>query len=293
MIMLLTLILFWGNYVAVTPPLNPVNLNYIDLNETGDPSAQVLFFVHGSSSTKETWLPIIENLKSQYRIVAIDLRGHGESPMSLDSHYSLEEMVADVHSVVEKLKLKKIIFVAHSMGVRIVIPYTAKHQDRVKALILEDHDVRPAKKPVLPMSKMEELKSFKIEHSNIEEAKQELIKFGYNESRVEGYSKDGRIELRENESVKIKIHPYVRYIIRRYISASDKTQEYFKKIPSIPKLLLRAEKNSYATDQGVAEMLKVDPKLKVVKIPDSDHTIHASHTEDFINHLNEFIDSLD
>lgn len=272
--------------------IKPINLNYIDINETGDISAQVLLLVHGSGSSKATWSSIIKPLKSKYRIVAIDLRGHGDSPMPLDSDYSIEEMVADVNSVVEKLDLQRVIFVAHSMGVRIAVPYSARHRDRVKALVLEDLHVRPATKSDLTAEEVEKLKTFRTLHTSLDEAKQELLAFGYKETKIDKFLKDGRIEIKEDGNVKIKVHPYVNHITRNRVSASYETQESFKKITDTPKILMRAEKWSYATDEGVAEMQEVDSGLKVVKIAESVHSIHKSQTKEFLEILNGFIESL-
>ena len=76
-------------------------------------------------------------LSSQFRIITIDLRGHGESDAPL-WHYTLEQSADDVRSLLDHLKIQRALFVGLSMGGYILFAFYRKYAARVKGLILAD-----------------------------------------------------------------------------------------------------------------------------------------------------------
>lgn len=85
--------------------------------------------VHGIGSRKETWARLTESLVADYTCVAIDLRGHGESPTP-PVPYTLDDLIDDVEGVREKLGHEAIHIIGHSLGGQIGPGYAHRYPTR-------------------------------------------------------------------------------------------------------------------------------------------------------------------
>lgn len=88
---------------------------------TGGGPALVL--IHGITESHETWRPLIQPLADEYDVVAVDLRGHGESP--LGDAYDPITMATDVLETVTALGLSSPLVIGHSLGGVVASAYAA------------------------------------------------------------------------------------------------------------------------------------------------------------------------
>lgn len=93
----------------------------IDFERSGSGAAVVL--VHGITESKRTWDPLIERLAGSYDVVALDLRGHGQS--LTQAPYDVLTMASDVDDVVQSLQLREPLLIGHSLGGTVVSAYAA------------------------------------------------------------------------------------------------------------------------------------------------------------------------
>jgi pimeloyl-ACP methyl ester carboxylesterase len=93
-----------------------------------------LVFVHGWAGNKSFWQPQLDELKKKYKVVALDLAGHGESGKGRE-FYTVEAYAGDVAAVVEKLNLDRVVLIGHSEGGRICVRAARVLGDRVIGLI--------------------------------------------------------------------------------------------------------------------------------------------------------------
>lgn len=100
----------------------------------GEPS---LFFVHGLACAHEDWRLQSAHFRTQRRVVACDLRGHGSS-VDFDTGFDIETLGADVARLLDALALERVVLVGHSMGCRVVLEAAARCRRRVVGLALVD-----------------------------------------------------------------------------------------------------------------------------------------------------------
>jgi 3-oxoadipate enol-lactonase len=112
--------------------INDVTLAYMDRG-----SGLALVFLHAFPLNRMMWQPQEQALASAFRIVSIDLRGHGESDAPL-WHYSLEQAADDVCGLLDYLSITQAVFVGLSMGGYILFTLYRNHPQRVKGLVLAD-----------------------------------------------------------------------------------------------------------------------------------------------------------
>jgi len=273
---------------AITYSAQPVSLDFKVYDSAN--SQETLLCIHGAESTQATCQPILDaGLNNKYKVVTFDLRGHGKSPIgNLD--FSLQDIIADIEELVKKLGLLKFVLVAHSMGVRLALPYAAKHPEQVIGVVLEDLELKPRNKPNLKPDEIEKLRNFVKFHTDEKSVRDELAKFGY-EERFDSWKQDARIEQLNDGTLSININPYINYLFISRMTSLNIAYEAFVKLnmKNTPVLLLRAEINSCASEIGALEMQKLQPEMKHIFIPGSKHAIHKSHTELFIRYLSEFV----
>ena len=92
--------------------INGIELYYED---SGSPTATPIVLIHGFPFSHEMWRPQIELLKSKYRVIAYDVRGHGESEVG-GGQYLIEFFVEDLIGLLDHLKIEKTILCGLSMG---------------------------------------------------------------------------------------------------------------------------------------------------------------------------------
>ncbi len=114
--------------------LTGARLSVIDIWPEG--VQKTVMFVHGYAGCAETWEFQINHFARSYRVVAPDLRGHGQSDAPL-TQYTMPEMVDDLQTIADTLKLpEKFILVGHSFGGSICVEYANAHPERLEKLVL-------------------------------------------------------------------------------------------------------------------------------------------------------------
>jgi 3-oxoadipate enol-lactonase len=103
---------------------------------SGPAGAPPLVLLHGLTSRASTWDTVAPEFARHVRVVAIDLRGHGDSDRP--GAYSFELMRDDVLGVLDQLGLERVSLLGHSMGGTVAYLIAEKEPGRIARLILED-----------------------------------------------------------------------------------------------------------------------------------------------------------
>lgn len=114
----------------------PVRLSLVDVGPLSPPGRGTVVCIHGCAGHLEQWAPQIAHLAADYRVIAPDLRGHGQSQV-VASAYSLEEFLWDFTQLLTQLKVEEpFILMAHSFGGPIAITFAATQPQKVSRLVL-------------------------------------------------------------------------------------------------------------------------------------------------------------
>ncbi len=96
---------------------------------------RAVVLLHGFLGSHQIWKSTIDNLSKSYRVIAIDLPGHGQTPCFGYAH-SMEMMAKCVKAVLDALRLKKYVIIGHSMGGYTALAYADMFADNLKGLCL-------------------------------------------------------------------------------------------------------------------------------------------------------------
>ena len=97
-----------------------------------------LLFVHGSFINMNYWSAQIDYFKQQYKVLAIDLPGHGMSGKNRTT-WTIEAYGNDVCTVIKELHLKNVILIGHSMGGDVILEVATKCPDSVIGFVGVDN----------------------------------------------------------------------------------------------------------------------------------------------------------
>ena len=97
-----------------------------------------ILMLHGIQQQAHSWDFISLPLSTDYRIIAVDQRGHGDSDWSPDGDYSTDAYVGDVQGLVSTLDLKDFHLIGHSMGGRNSLAWASKNPGMLKSLTIVD-----------------------------------------------------------------------------------------------------------------------------------------------------------
>lgn len=109
-----------------------LRLNYWDWgNEQGRP----LVLLHGSRDHARSWDWIARALAPSWHVMALDLRGHGDSDWSAEGNYSLTAYLYDLVEFIDRVATEPVTIVSHSLGAALALRYAAVWPERVRSLV--------------------------------------------------------------------------------------------------------------------------------------------------------------
>ena len=114
---------------------NGLRIHYLDWGDNGKPPFLML---HGIGRVAHSFDHIAPRFKDDYHVMAIDMRGHGDSGWSPEGAYLVEDYVKDLEAFVEQLNLRGLVLLGNSTGGRVVQVYAGLHPDRMAKLVVED-----------------------------------------------------------------------------------------------------------------------------------------------------------
>lgn len=103
----------------------------------GDADDPPVLLLHGAGAHAHWWDALVPFVLPGWRLLAPDLRGHGESDWA-DPPYLIEQFSEDVGALLDALAPEPVILIGHSMGGRVAAWFAAHHPERVRGLALLD-----------------------------------------------------------------------------------------------------------------------------------------------------------
>jgi len=121
-------------HVLRVPGADGLGLNVLEWSQEGT----ALLFIHGFSNEAHIWDDFAPALAPHYRVLAMDLRGHGDSDWHEGADYEYASHVADVLALLDHLAIERVVIVAHSLGGRISMLLAKEAPERIAGLVIVD-----------------------------------------------------------------------------------------------------------------------------------------------------------
>jgi pimeloyl-ACP methyl ester carboxylesterase len=97
-----------------------------------------MLLLHGFGNEAHIWDDFAPAVAPHYQVLALDLRGHGDSDWDSEGRYDYAHHVADLEAIVEALGCERLVLVGHSLGGRVSIRYAGGHPERIAGLVIVD-----------------------------------------------------------------------------------------------------------------------------------------------------------
>jgi pimeloyl-ACP methyl ester carboxylesterase len=116
-----------------------------------------VILVHGWTCDETAWKSQVSELAKSYRVITLDLPGHGKSGSPKDGKLSMELFARAVEAVREESRAERVVLAGHSMGTPVVIQYARMYPQHLVALVFVDG---PVGIPITPAGDMPSAKQF-------------------------------------------------------------------------------------------------------------------------------------
>lgn len=264
---------------------NGINIHYLQTGKGDD-----VVLLHGLGGNLAIWfLRMVDHLRSDFRLTACDLRGHGKSDMP-PTGYTTDIMADDLRGLLDALGLEKVNLVAHSWGADIAMHFTLLYPERVNKLVAMEPNIAA----LIDWRKNKEWEGWAYWARRLEE-------FGIHVPRDKWHDPD--YLLRQTVNVPIRYGPFkgqprrensilklldTTTILKDYEQVAGMTLEAVKSIRR-PTLALYGKKSHFLITY---EYLRDNvPNCTTLLIPDGDHYGPLEHPEMIVDHLKRFLKS--
>jgi pimeloyl-ACP methyl ester carboxylesterase len=234
----------------------------ISYTDQGKGTAVVL--LHGFLENKKMWKAFIPEWSKKFRIITIDLLGHGETEC-LGYVHSMENNADAVHEVLSELRLRKAILVGHSMGGYVALAFAELYPDVVKGLVLlnstsrADSDERKTNRDRAIKAVKQSFQNFiSLSISNL-----------FSEENRERLSE--AIDNVKQEALKTPLQGIVASLEGMKIRAD---REVLLHLTPYPKILVLGKKDPVLNYEETKEQIE-DTQVQLISFPDG----HMSHIE--------------
>ncbi len=263
--------------------INNCLTRYIDV---GSPNAIPIIFIHGFPFSHKMWnFPggQIDSLSTTNRVIAYDIRGHGESEVGT-AHYSIELFVDDLIALMDHLHIPKAIICGLSMGGYIALRAVERNPERILGLVLCDTRSEADGNE----AKIRRANGIKFVQANgMKYYAQDYVKIVFASSSFEKYP----------ESIKI-----IQSIVERTASTSifgtllalaarTDTTASLANI-KCPTLILVGEKDNVTPVSASQSMNKAIPGSTIAILPNAGHISNMENTVEFNKQLIEFVSTI-
>lgn len=255
-------------------------MRYIDIGiSTGIP----VIFIHGFPFSHRMWTSQggqTEALAGTHRIIAYDVRGHGESEVG-DGHYSIEFFVDDLIALMNHLSVEKAILCGLSMGGYIALRAIERHPERVMGLIL--CDTRSEADP--NEGKVKRSQAIKdLEENGLKIYAENFVKSVFAPESLQ--SKADSVKM--IQSIIERTSPVA---IRGTLLALAARTDTTAALPFIkcPTLILTGEKDLLTPPSAAQSMHEKIPNSEIHIIPKAAHMSNLENSAEFNSHLVPFV----
>lgn len=247
------------------------NISYTD---SGKGTAIVL--LHGFLENQTMWNAFVPEFSKKYRIITIDLLGHGETECMGYVH-SMEDNADVVHAILVELRIRKAVFVGHSMGGYVALAFAELYPDNVKGLVLlnstsrADSDERKANRD-------RAIKAVKQSFTNFISLSIANLFSEENRERLRD-----KIELVKKEALKTPLQGIVASLEGMKIRMD---REVILHLTPYPKMLILGKKDPVLTYEENMEQIE-ETAVQLVTFPDG-HMSHIENKTELMKVLSEF-----
>jgi len=268
--------------------VNGFRIHYLDWGKPGRPPIVLL---HGGALNAHTWDVVCLALRADYRCIAVDQRGHGDSEWSPALDYTPEAHRRDVLGLVDQLGFDRFLLVGQSMGALNSFTFATAHSDRLRGLVLIDAG---PKIRINGAEKIGEFVNATAEIDSIDDALAQALKF--NPLRDPRLLRRGLLyNYRQLPSGKwARKHDMRHWIGSEMKDRAKRHQSSWQRLEKVtcPTLVVRGAISDVFHDEDAETFAKSLPNARWTKVEGAGHTVQGDNPRGLVEKLREFFAGL-
>lgn len=261
-----------------TVTVNGLKLHYLDWGREESP---VMVLLHGLRGHAHSWDDVSAALCGDYRVLALDQRGRGDSDWAKDGDYSTSAYVSDLLGFCDALNLQKFTLMGHSMGGRNSMSFAGRHSHRLERLVIVD--IGPTVDPAGGQRITQELLSVPEEFDSFED----VVAYMGKQSR---FASDAVLRRRLKYATKELPGGKIGW---RYDLAAIREQrrhpvappeDMWPLLPNIacPTLVVRGKQSDLLPAEAAQKMIDTLPNGALTEVDRAGHMVFEDNPTDFI-----------
>ncbi len=263
--------------------VNGLDIHYLDW---GGDSAKNLLLVHGQGGNAHNWDHIASALREEFRVIAIDQRGHGDSDHTREG-YGVDRFASDLAEFVEKVGIAPCDYVGASLGARNGIAYAGDRSDHLKHFVCLDYG--PEMSVASARSQISGMNRRRLGWRSIDE---------YVDLQMQGNPRPGEERYRHQARHSLRLNYAGKYVAKSdpemfWINGSFGAREVpylweqWGKI-TCPIMEMKGGESDFLSPEIKARMIEAQPSMTWVDVPESGHGITNDNPGFLLSELRAF-----
>ncbi len=259
--------------------LNGTRLHYL---EWGAAPMPALVLLHGGAAHAHWWDHLAPIFAPHYRVIALDLRGHGDSSWVIPPAYQIDDYVADVTALIVQLALAPVTLLGHSLGGFIALAYAIAQPQLVRRLIVVDMRARLSSRRYMrllqalpsPVYQDEQdlLRRFRLLPADTQ-ASPQLLRAIARHSVRPGTAR--QLQLKSDRAAFTRVPCDLEGQLARLTCLT---------------LFIRGQDSRSLSARSLAELTQTCPDARGVEIPRAGHHVFLDNPADFLQAVQDFLD---
>lgn len=241
---------------------------------------KTILLLHGYLESLDVWEDFAKLLAKEYRVVAMDLPGHGISQVMGPVH-TMSFLADTVVGVLDELEIDKVTIVGHSMGGYVALQTLRLHPDRLEGLVLLSSTPNP--------DSPEKLLDRDREIAMVEAGHKDLLA---TTAAKNGFASDNLKRMQDEiiflEEQVLVTEPEGVVALLRGMKEREDSNELLRS-SSLPQLFILGKKDSYIPLEKAEEIVAAHPQAKVVWLENSGHLGYFEEPEACATAIGEFM----
>lgn len=256
--------------------LNGLRFRLVDWASSPAPGKKTVLLLHGGGLTAHAWDLVCLGLRTDWRCVAIDARGHGDSDWAPHTDYLISSQRTDVLALLEHLGLEQVAVIAHSMGGFTSMSLAAHSPQRIAALTLVDISPEPREAGTRDIRG---LVSGPRDYASLDEAVQKVLEFRSSRN-AESVRRSLKIAMREGADGRWrwKYDPgrYVQMRTEPFLAERRALWEALANI-QCPTQIIRGEKSGVLWQEDAERVASLVPQGRWRVAAGAGHNVHSEN----------------
>ena len=250
-------------------------------SDTG--TGETIILLHGYLETSEIWTGFIQKFAGKFRIISVDLPGHGSSKVYGESH-SMEFMAGALKGLIDNLDIKKIFLIGHSLGGYVTLAFAELYPEMLMGYCLfhshpfaDTIQIRQKRENEIKVVKAGKKYLIYPEHVSMMYSSDNIDKFSASLKR----SKDIASTICDEGIIAVLNGMMIR-------AARLSVMENSK----VPFLWILGRKDNFISCEAMLEKVKLPPNAKALILENSGHMGFVEEEDLSVNAIDDFINNL-